>query len=241
MEALVGVGVIGVLLSLLIPGLSGARRRSMETASLGRLSQIGQTIAQYNAAHQDAYPQSEIGATYWDTRGRVPIASRGYPLSTYAQWCYVVSDAAPLAEFAASWIGPAESLDPEPTTSFLPSYLQCNTFAASPSLWTDRGRAEAPLNKQPFFSPVRTGMVAYPALKIMFHDATVSYDRRPIRAWHHSMPDRPTPALGADSHAEVVIPSATTVPFQCPLPTSVGQYPWHNTPNGVLGRDLTGR
>lgn len=237
-EALISVGVVGVLLSLIIPALRDVKRRSMEVASMARLAQIGHTIAQYTSAHDDMYPQVRLGVTYDVSYGRFQGGLSSWPLDTYFLWFAVVADVAPFREHAASWIGPAESLDPESTSSFVPTYMQCNAFAANPALWTDRGSAEARANPAPFLTPVRIGMVAHPSSKIMFHDGSVSYDHRPIRAWAHGMPDRLTPVLAADGHAEAVLPSRTTAPFRNPLGGAVQDKPWHNTPNGVRGVDL---
>ncbi len=55
-ELLVTVLVIGVLASLLVPGIAGARQTAKRVACIGNLRQIGTALAVYAADHGEALP-----------------------------------------------------------------------------------------------------------------------------------------------------------------------------------------
>lgn len=63
-ELLVVLAVVGVLASLLLPALSGARLRTQAAACQGNLRQLGLAFLSYFQDHQDTFPAGAGGSTY---------------------------------------------------------------------------------------------------------------------------------------------------------------------------------
>ncbi|MBE7500730.1 MAG: DUF1559 domain-containing protein [Verrucomicrobiales bacterium] len=63
-ELLVVLAVIGILASLLLPALSGARQRAQATVCQGNLRQLGLAFQSYLQDHQDTFPAGAGGSAY---------------------------------------------------------------------------------------------------------------------------------------------------------------------------------
>ena len=249
-ELLVSIGVVGVLLSMLIPAVGSARRAAGEAASLARLSQLAVTIEAWGTAHDTVYPRIEPGKRYgvgYPTAGAVGTAGiiGAEGAFAYIEWPAVVREMFPFPENAASWISPGRGLALEEQQDdfeahgtigqFIPSYELCLGFNAAPKLWTPEGAAAAAGRPGEFVTPVRTSMVAYPAGKAMMFDAEMSYDRRRGLA----PGKRDVPVLFADGHAAARPLTEASTPFPTALiPPERAGHKLHNTPNGVAGTDF---
>lgn len=251
-ELLVSIGVIGVLLSLAVPALRNARRAAGEAVSLSNLSQLALTVGSWSESHSDLFPHLRPDTTYhlgYPTGAR-PAAALTGALVPFAHllWPAVIRDEFPMEQHAHAWISPGRGLalpqqEEEWEThgalaQFIPSYELTASFNASPRLWTAEGAATSGIDRAALLAVPRTTMVAHPGAKVMFFDSNMFFDRRPVRSWANGLPDRPTPMLFADGHANSLLPSAARQPFLAPLvPDEVAGYPLHNTPRGVLGAD----
>lgn len=246
LEAIVAVGVIGVLLTLTVPGLRLARRAAGETASLANLGQIAVDVEHFLVTHDGEYPQmkpyvryqTDFGATQPLTSG---VAS-SLPFSTFLYWPGVIASGPEFDANVWRWVSPGRDLNAEFAengTTFRTSYLYSHTFVASPRLWTTDAQSVAHSHTDRLTIPVRQSMVAHPSSKAMFFDWDITYwgTAKRLRRLVYGVFDVPIPILFADGHAAAHKPSDATPPFRCPIDVQHADMVWMNTPSGALGAD----
>jgi prepilin-type N-terminal cleavage/methylation domain-containing protein len=229
-EVLVVIAVLGVLIGILVPVLAGAKSAGGQTVTLSNLRQLGLTMADYNAAYQQAYPWAPADAWFDVLGGSV---HPGDPWSLEYYWPALLHEIAPWDEHYATWVGPGGIEDAqrpwqrpvELGSSFrFPSYRLSHTFFARPELW-----APATQDNPSFYRPVFVRDVAHPSSKAMFWDAEQTHLRNTRDA------DRdPRAILFADGHVDVKRLSEAATP---PDITFKDTRPLQDTLDGARGRD----
>src|SRR5688500_5609994 len=76
-ELLVVIGIIGVLVGLLMPALSGARRAARDVACLSNLRSVGQAFQLYSNQYRNVWPRPARPAVnppeYWHKNFLSPL------------------------------------------------------------------------------------------------------------------------------------------------------------------------
>ncbi len=235
-EMLVVAAVVAVLIALALPGLAGVRMRGFESRSMSNLRQIGISAGLYTGSER-AYPFARSG---WirPPSGPSPFGM-GFPVwHLDVNWPSIMHGYAPWSENYRVWIAPGS--DPDPwlqmidgrlAMSRLPvSYEYSNSFVAQPGAWAEI----APDLPESLVRAVRPHQVRFPSSKVIFFDAERAYTgsltqgngRRAVLLTDGSA------RLWRDADATLPVTNHAGQKYQ-PLP----RY-FHDTPNGVDGRDL---
>jgi type II secretory pathway pseudopilin PulG len=242
----VSLGVIGVLLAITLPALVGTRSSAQQIASVANLKGIGLTLEHYAQAHALEYPfparsetresgSSGFGPVIWHPSGAAgDDATLFYFDSVWAHmpslWPGVVQSVAPWEERFATWLSPGRVSDPgEPLWRqggpTFPSYRLSTSVLGAPRIWSGSG---APTDAD--VHPMRTSDVSSPSGKVIVFDAERAYLRV-------SDGVRPRPLLFADGAASARFDADATPPVPNPL-SGLPPRRYHDTPNGVEGRDF---
>jgi prepilin-type N-terminal cleavage/methylation domain-containing protein/prepilin-type processing-associated H-X9-DG protein len=253
-ELLVVIGIIGLLLSLVMPALAGARERAREVAASSNLRQVGATFAAY-ANDFRAFPQRSLGVRPEAGTGQAGLPGLGQPDVLFVQWWPegsiigvsdywahswiwpgIVSRVASWPENFHIWVSPGRRVtlpDDMPDVATLQdtvSVRYSHTFVAKPELFRPGAPAEVRL-----LGATRPEDVTFPANKVMLWDAHVAYLRGPLeRVGEHL--NAPTPMAFADGHAAIHNPTQALEAVPNPLRFGVAS-PLHSTLDGVRGRD----
>ena len=228
-ELLVAIGVIGVLIGLLLPALSGAKGAALRTRSLADLRQIGVSFELYLGAHRDTHPYQPAGLPYHVTPGSPygTISDSNAPWSLGYAWPALFHRVAPWAEHYRVWSAhdPDAGHLPWQTDDglwILPVYHYSNSFIGAPATWMDEGEFGD--------RPTRRHEVRFPASKVIVFDRMTPHHRGPEPAAARGI-------LLTDSSARHAKDADAARPF--PNRTGKGQSGiYHNTPAGLLGRDI---
>ncbi len=235
-ETLVAIGVIGVLISIIVPALMGARAAGGQAVSLSNCRQIAQSIDSYAQTKADRYPVMRADVFYQgtpaDPRAGLaisdPVMARWH---TRHHWWAVMADVIDPAKNWQTWVSPGSNATAENLA--LPDYYFSNSFVGAPALW----RPNYQLGDDSVLRDVRRAEVRFPSRKAMIWDAAMRYLPRPERVAGR-IASIPMPIGFADMHAETK-PFADAKP---PHPNPLNNEGWadaplHNTPEGVEGYD----
>ena len=225
-DVMVTIGVIGVLFSIALPALRGARVRARELRSLVNAQSVSADMSAFASAFgiwpflsssdpapgqmprtQDT-PAGLLAVPWWPENFIIGVDSI-WSLGTL--WPGLVSRVAPWEAHYGSWVSPGREKVDLPDLSVqsnypLPrtSYLYSNSFVASPALWSGSASADGSL-----IAPTKPSDVAFPSNKVLVWDGDLAYLPRPPRRvdghWLH-----PTPMAFADGHAAVLAPADAT-------------------------------
>ncbi len=235
-ELLVSIGVIGLLLSLLLPTLRSVRAASGEAASLANLKSIQVTLELYVAGHGERFPclDPDPTVTYQTNAG---LGFRpGDPWHAMTFWPFLMSDVAPFSEHVLSWLSPGGAREPPSGEAFVPDYFYSNSFVAPVEVWTNRRPPQQPAPD--WFTAPRAHAVRTPAQKVVFYDAAMAYNRRQRASSIGPFPAEPIPMGFVDGHATACRIAQASEPFPNVFNQNWwSQLPLHNTPEGVAGRD----
>lgn len=233
-EMLVTMGIIGLVVAILLPALSGGLGTARRTVSLSNLRTIGQLTQHYADASDDAYP--------WATRG-VNLCGIGVNFSLIwqmsLQWPLAMNGVIETGELREVVLAPGARRDwvgEFDLCKHPPSYAYSQSFLADPRVWSGDGVADESMLRS-----VTLDMVTYPASKVLMWDWELPYIRRELRRAGPDL-DEPTPMLFADGHGAEHRPSAATEPVANPFLLGLGnddvaRARLHNTRDGVRGRD----
>lgn len=242
-EALVVVGIVGILLSLAVPVLAIAQSAARRTLGLSNIRESVALIDRHRDANEDRYPRVVPGAHYPLTFSSGGLASGfGDIWPTEVVWWSVIRETAPLTECWRLWVSPGRSAEPPVQTAFVSSIRMSHSFLALGSLWTEQSQGRPPEQLNALLHPVRGGQVAYPASKVLLYDHDAAFERRPPPRQGDGMPRCRTVLGFADGHAELGLIFDSLPPTRNPLLAILdpvaAERPVHNTTNGVQGRDF---
>ena len=236
-ELLVTISIIAVLLAIAIPTLSNTRSVARQAQSLANLRSIGVTLELYAAEHNSQYPFYQAGdpmrlSSRQSTPGGLSMSPHWH---IDKMWPVLMHNTAPWDEHLLSWYSPGREHIGPPNTiplivGFGPgpvSYHYSNSFTASPRVWNGDNNAT-----ENDIGPVNITAVAHPSAKVIMFDYDRAYITRQVAARD------PRPLLSADGSASTRLDSDAAQPV--PNPLNAPEYPrrYHDTPNGVLGRDF---
>lgn len=247
-ELLIAIGIIGILISIMLPALSKMRLAAKQTQGMANMRSVAASFAQYAGQYQ-MYPFIQPGTPIQGAHGtiQVPEGMIG------SQWIrpgaiLITSDpfemewmwAAAMAKFSdvetnyPTWVSPglptrlpdAEDIEPKEQISVRLS----NSFVARPELFAPGAKEDPKM-----IAPVRAEDVLSPSSKVMLFDAHVAYySRRPqVRDSHY---DAPTPMAFADGHADAKNPT-TAHNGVANIMRGNSNIKLHSTENGVRGQD----
>jgi len=229
-ELLVVIGIIGVVLSILLPALGGGIRLARRTASLSNLHSIGQFVQLYTSSNADTYPWSMGGVNACG----IPVQfspiwqmSMQWPLAMYG-----IVEPAQLSGVLLSPGARRDGSEPVDSCGQPPSYTYSQSFLANPRVWNGDDIAD-----ESMLGAVTLGMVAYPAKKALMWDWELSFMHREPRRIGPDL-DESTPMLFADGHGADRRPSQATEAVENPFVDATRPFArLHNTPDGVRGWD----
>lgn len=253
-ELLVTIGIIGVLVSILLPALGNARVAAKETLALSNVRQVGQVFSSYTndfkawpfrskgvQPDRDGGPDVQLPNmpqvlffNWWPEGVRIGISDH------FAQewlWPGIVSRVAPWPEHFKTWVSPGMSTElPEeaPIGGDRPLEAQIsmrysNAFVARPELFKAGAGAEEKL-----LAATKPDEVTYPSGKVLLWDAHLAYLRkRPSEVNGHF--DALTPMAFADLHADRKNPTQASAGVVNPFRGAAHNL--NTTADGVRGKD----
>lgn len=226
-ELLVSIGLVGVLITILLPALGGAMQLARRTGSLANLRSLGQLVHHYNDANAEAYPWGHAGMN------SCGVQVHFFPIWQMAtQWPLIMHGVIGLEHVEAMTLAPGANRDANGCAE-PPSYAYSQAFLADPATWNGSGVAnESQLRSVGVYE------VVFPSGKALMWDWELPYLNRPPRSLGPDL-DEPTPMLFADSHGSGRTPSRANAAIENPF--SDADAPTarlHNTPHGVRGRDF---
>jgi prepilin-type N-terminal cleavage/methylation domain-containing protein len=252
-EVLLVIGIIGFLLSILLPALASTRERAKETQGLSNLRQTGVTFAAYanefkswpfrakgtrldpDADAPNVAPNPHVLLVRWWPEG-VTIGISDHWAHSWI-WPGIVSRVATWPENFPLWVSPGRSVQ-LPDTPGSPEELEntvsvrySHTFVARPELFRPNAQADENL-----LAATRPDEVQFPSRKVMLWDSHVAYIRKqPQRVGEHLAAK--APMTFADLHAELRDPTQARAGVPNPLRLGIAS-PINTTPDGVRGFDF---
>ena len=236
-ELMVVIGIVAALLAILLPVLSGTRDKARQTVGGSNLSQLGVTFALYLNTYDGVHPWHPHDTMYAYNPNGSPSIGGSNPFLLSTLWPSVFHDIAPWHEHFQTWVNNGVEHDPgKPwqrttggvTRSNNPSYHYVRTLQARPIVWDPTGGALVSLD---YHSPTRSSEMLFPASKVVFFDADRAYLSRP------PTPSDPRSVLAGDGSVSERLDRDATPGVTNRL-TGAKASPYHDTPNGVRGRDF---
>jgi prepilin-type N-terminal cleavage/methylation domain-containing protein len=259
-ELLVVIGIIGILIGLVLPALSGARGSALQTVALSNVRSVGTQFETY-IGQEGHYPQRGLGVVpdglfdegEYEPRGDevimewypggVIIATTDY-FSHSWMWPAIVTPLEEWPTFWETWVSPRKDqelpslddigFDSDNTIEDMISIQYSNSFVTKPSFWDGEDHSE----NLSLLTTVKPHDVRYPSAKVVLWDNDLSYispKKYPDRV--DGLLEAKTPMSFADGHSETLLPSDASEPVVNPFTNETVRL--HNTKDGVQGRDYT--
>lgn len=247
-ELLVVIGIIGLLLSILLPAISRSRMAARETVMLGHVRTTAQTFSMYaqNSGHWPfrargtplegipVPPNSDVLFVKWFPEGSIVGTSDHFGQSWL--WPGIVAQPSEWMEQYRTWVSPGRpstppeiGFDPEDISNVV-SIRYSNAFVARPELFKPNAQPDDKL-----LQATRPDEVLFPSSKVMLWDAHIAYvPKEPLRIGEFYK--HPTPMAFADGHAATHDPTEATPGVANPLRFNYVS-PINGTPDGIRGRD----
>jgi type II secretory pathway pseudopilin PulG len=239
-EALVAIGILGILIAILAPALRGVRDAGRETVCLANLGTCHRDMMAFVESNGGAFPYQPAGK-WVDASVEGDGSSAALSTSHFAfpsRWTDAVRGVAPWREHFEAWVCPGSAHQPgEPWRigesvgarrgDGASSYHLSDAYRADPRVWMEGTEASDSLLRA-----VREHEVRSPAAKVLFFDAEMAH-LDPL-ATEQEKDARP---IGfGDGHARILKRSDAAEPF--PNVMAGGRaIRLHDTPGGVRGRD----
>lgn len=258
-EVLVVIGVIGILIAIALPALSGARGSALQTVSLSNVRSVGQQMEQYATIHRQ-YPHRGLGdipAELVGDEGFIPeddvIIVSWYPgqiiMATsdyFAQsflWPAIVTPIEQWPEYWSTWISPRKDdadlpklddfgFDDGPSIEEQISVRYSNSFVAAPAYFSGQPQN---VDVESMLRAIKPHEVRYGSQKVMLWDNDLAYITRDVPERIDGLLDAKTPMCFADGHGEILNPQDASEAVDNPRIERVSKL--HATKNGVHGRD----
>ncbi len=230
------VGILGVLVAITLPALSGARGQARTVSCLSNLRGLSTATTAYLGHSRDRYPFITANLPRRlsppDDAEQISLQP-GVHWNLRRDWPALMHEVAPWREWFRTWVCPGSPRDPAAAwVAAVPgigsfdrqsSYTYCHGFFARPEVWAPGTTADPAL-----LAAVSVGDVAFPARKVMFFDSEMAHlppnadkDNRPM--------------LFADGHAALHRVSQAAKPVVNPFTKQAK--PLHDTALGVRGYD----
>ncbi len=237
-EMIVVIALIGVLVSLTLPLLTGARRASQVALSLSNLRQHGVTMTAYTGDNAESFPFLTDPAAYETIFRHGGAIARPQFFELHAVWNFPLAD----DYYGGDHRGGAFDM-PYAPVSHASQYYYADCFIARPEFWNLRTRTGMDQ-----WRGTRQSDVMFPALKGIVRERHSWNDLAAGRLVTPGPDDpwEPIRFVSVDGAARGVLSSAVLAP----LPVGVeGPWPWrvsylhHGVPimhtiDGVRGRDV---
>ncbi|MCC6971761.1 MAG: type II secretion system protein [Phycisphaerales bacterium] len=249
-ELLIAIVVVALLLGILLPALSGARRNGDVTKCLANLRSIHQASMVYAGANGETWPNA------FAKGGKLPIwligSTQYEPQDPYPQlwlWVAVLKDAGlcdARAEFEA-FSCPAvlrevrEDMGANPQMGPLKSYCYSPAFFTDPKLW-DPALTDRSTRCNEFWGRVRVSSVAFPAGKVAFFEFADRHGGGEVIGSVGAPPTHQSNVAFADGHVARVRPNDAVPALEFDWnhffgPTTPAALPFACSPGGCTGRD----
>lgn len=223
------IGIIGIILSITLPALMGARNSAERLLSKARLKELHAAIELYADSSDGMYPSVDSEADYPMMGGTGTFRFPYWQI--HSTWYAVIWDVLPaegsnLELFYSPGVERLDRIGQMP-----PSYRFSTSFAGRPELWSEKGEPRTRYQQSSRLHEVR-----YPSNKALLWDAEMGWVRDTL-SWEDTDLAMKTPLAMADGSASERIPSEATAPYKNPIEHELDSARLHNTPSGVQGRD----
>lgn len=249
-ELLVVIAVVALLLGILLPALSGARRRGDVTKCLANLPSIHQASMVYAGDNAETWPNA------FAKGGKLPIwilgSTQYEPQDPFPQlwlWVAVLNGAGQCetrAEFEAFSCPVVlrevrEDMNANPQMGPLKSYCYSPAFFTDPKLW-DPALTDRSTRYNDFWGRVRLSSVVYPTGKVAFFEFADRHGGGEVIGSEGAPPTHQSNVVFADGHAARVRPAEAVPALEFDWnyffgPTTPAALPFSCSPGGYNGRD----
>ena len=230
LEMLVSLGIIGVLLAILLPALSGVRGTAQTLQSQSNLRNLYIGMMLYVEGEQ-SYPCIIAGELYPDIDG-TSFAHSYWEVENV--WHGIIYPYFPHDEALEVFFSPG--LDRFSARAF-PSYAYSHSFVGDPVIWSGRdltGTVDASRIER----PARAASVRFPSAKVILWDRALGFELDPIKMDGTGNIAQATPVGFDDGSVHVRVPAVASMAIANQLHgRTSARVNLHNTPNGVHGRD----